>query len=200
MSQQINLFNAAFHKTQTHFTLLAMLQSLGLLLAGGLLLYAYAAYQVSTLEAQLVRSTLRLNAEQASLAGYSAGYSPQHTNELLQNELQQLEKKAADEKQLADTLSTGAISNTAGYSEYFRAFARQVVPGLWLTSFKITAADISLSGGALKPELVPAYIQNLGHEAVMQGKRFSDLNMQPAIGSKHLEFTLHSTPADEGSP
>ena len=34
-------------------------------------------------------------------------------------------------------LKSGGIGNTKGYSEYFRAFARQSVSGLWLTGFDI---------------------------------------------------------------
>jgi hypothetical protein len=86
-----------------------------------------------------------------------------------------------------------------------RAFARQVVPGLWLTGFKVTgdATQISLSGGVTNPELLPAYIQRLSKESVMQGKTFSTLQMQQAKVDKldkaapaprYVEFAMFSTP------
>jgi hypothetical protein len=111
-----------------------------------------------------------------------------------------------------DTLRSGAVGNTTGYSEYLRAFSRQVVPGLWLTGFKLTgdAAQISLRGGAVNPELVPVYIQKLGNESVMQGKTFATLQIQqPKVDAKsdaksapahYVEFTLHSTPDNEAQP
>ncbi len=198
MSQQINLYNPAFHKQPSHFTLPLMLQGLAVVLLGGLLLYAYVAYQISAIENQLTVSMHRLSDEQDRLAHQSAGYSPKQKTEQLQNELEQLEKKADEARLLAETLSRGAVGT--GYSEYLRAFSRQVVPGLWLTRFKITATEVSLSGGALSPELLPAYIQNLGREEVMQGKRFSNLQMQPAKEGGYLEFTLYSTPEEEVKP
>ncbi|MEI7456477.1 MAG: PilN domain-containing protein [Nitrosomonadales bacterium] len=194
MSQQINLFNPEFLKQETHFTLVTMLQGLAAIFVGALILYGYALYQVRELDKQAAQVLVRLNAEQSALAGYSAGFSPQKNNELLQNELLQLEKKAGEVKSLTDTLREGQVSNTTGFSDYLRAFSRQVVPGLWLTGFKVSAAEITLSGGALAPESVPAYIQKLSHESIMHGKSFSNLQIQPAKDAKHLEFTLFTAP------
>ena len=87
------------------------------------------------------------------------------------------------------------------------------------------AAQISLSGGVLNPELLPTYIQRLGREPAMRGKSFSTLQMQqvkaepaqqnPDAGNqtagnqaagnqtarqampRYVEFTLHSTPDSE---
>lgn len=210
MSQQINLFNPVFLKQQKLFSLLTMLQALGLILAGSMLFYAYALYQVGELGKQSEQSSKRFNAEQARLAAYSTEFSPQKADKLLRDELQTLEKKANEASKLADSLRSGSLGNTTGYSEYMRAFSRQIVPGLWLTGFNVTgdAAQISLSGGAVAAELVPNYIQKLGSEAVMQGKSFSTLQMQPAKAdekagakaSRYVEFTLHSNPDSEAKP
>lgn len=202
MSQQINLFNPAFRKQQTHFSLLTMLQGLGVILAGSLLVYAYAAYQVSALDKLSGQGSRQLNEIQTNMANVSAEYSPQQANQLLQDEVQQLEKKSVEASRLVDALSSGAVGNTTGYSQYMSAFSRQVVPGLWLTGFKMSGdeAEISLSGGVIAPELVPSYIQKLGREGVMQGKSFSNLQMKSAKDSKYLEFTLYSTPTDEVEP
>lgn len=208
MSQQINLFNPVFLKQHKLFSLLTMLQGLGLILAGSMLFYAYARYQVAELDKQSEQSTRRFNVEQARLTGYSAEFSPQQANQLLQDELQQLEKKVAETHNLVEVLRSGAVGNTTGYSEYMRAFARQVVPGLWLTGFTVTgdAAQISLNGGVLDPQLVPVYIQKLGREGVMQGKSFATLQIQQpevkdkAAAARYLEFTLLSAPDTEAKP
>jgi hypothetical protein len=215
MSQQINLFNPIFMKQRKYFSLLAMLQALGLIIAGSLVFYGYAVYQVNQLSGQLEENTKRYKAEQARLASYVAEFSPQQANQLLQDELQRLEKQTAEQNEIIETLKSGAVGNTTGYSEYMRAFARQVVQGLWLTGFKVTgdAAQISLSGGVVNPELLPAYIQRLGKESVMQGKTFSTLKMQQTkvdgvAGSgqapanearRYIQFTMYSSPDNEAS-
>lgn len=208
MSQQINLFNPIFMKQRKYFSLLTMLQALGMIVVGSLLFYGYAVYQVSQLHKQFEESSKRFNAEQARLARYAAEFSPQQANRVLQDEVQQLEKKVVDQAELIETLKSGAVGNTTGYSEYMRAFSRQVVPGLWLTGFKVTgdAAQISLSGAVVNPELLPAYIQRLGRENIMQGKTFSTLQMQQPkaetdrekkAAPRYVEFTLYSIPDSE---
>jgi cell division protein FtsL len=212
MSQQINLFNPIFMKQRKYFSLLTMLQALGMIIAGSLVFYGYAIYQVDQLKRQSEENTQRYNAEQTRLAGFVAEFAPQHSIQLLQNEVQRLDKQVAEQNQIIETLKSGAVGNTTGYSEYMRAFSRQVVHGLWLTGFKVTgdAAQISLSGGVIDPELLPAYIQRLGRESIMKGKTFTTLKMQqskadeggagkaPASAARrYIEFTLYSSPNKE---
>lgn len=210
MSQQINLFNPVFLKQRKYLSLLTILQALGLIVFGSLFLYGYALYQVGQLKQQSDETTRRFNAEQARLARYTAEFSPQQANLALQAEVRQLEKDLAEQTTMVDTLKSGSVGNTTGYSQYMRAFSRQAVQGLWLTSFKVTgdAAQISLSGAVLNPELLPIYIQRLGREQAMQGKSFSTLQMQQpktesgnenksASAPRYVEFTMYST-ADAG--
>jgi len=215
MSQQINLFNPIFMKQRKYFSLLTMLQALGMIIAGSLIFYGYAIYQVDQLKRQSEENTKRYNAEQTRLTGLVAEFSPQHSMQLLQNEVQRLDKQVAEQDQIIETLKSGAVGNTTGYSEYMRAFSRQLVQGLWLTGFKVTgdAAQISLSGGVVNPQLLPEYIQRLGRESIMKGKTFSTLKMQQSkvdqgAGSgtapasparRYVEFTLYSSPNKEAN-
>ena len=201
MSQQINLFNPIFMKQRKYFSLLTMLQALGLITTGALIFFGYAMYQVAQLSVQADESTKRFNTEQAR---YLASVAPKQEDQLVQDEVRQLEKMTTEQTALVETFKSGVAGNDAGYSEYMRAFSRQVVQGLWLTGFKVTgdASQISLSGGVLDPELLPAYIQRLGSENVMRGKIFTTLQMQqykPDAGSRarYIEFTLYSKPDSE---
>lgn len=205
MNQQINLFNPQLLRQKKYFSVLAMLQALALILLGSALFYAYAAYQVQQLTEQSEEAGKRFTAAQERLARHSAGFSPQQAKQLLDDELKKAEAQAVAQRELIDTLKSGAIGNTSGYSEYMRAFARQTISGLWLTGFDITgdAVQMSMRGGALNPELVPGYIKRLSQEKVMAGKEFAALQMQqhkydagkPA-GRPYLEFTLQSAEAD----
>ena len=213
MSQQINLFNPIFMKQRKYFSLLTMVQALGLIVLGSLFFYGYALYQVGQLKKQSEESTKRYNAEQARLARYAAEFSPLQANQALQSEVQLLEIEVIEQGKMVDTLKSGSVGNTTGYSQYMTAFSRQVVQGLWLTGFKVTgdAAQISLSGGVTDPQLLPIYIQRLGSEQAMQGKSFSNLQMQqpkpeagkenqPAVAARYVEFTMNSTAEAEVKP
>ena len=206
MSQQINLLNPALLEQRNYFSLVAMLQGLGLVVAGSLLFYGYAVYQVGEMGKQSGETTKRYNADQARLVRLLAEFSPQQASQALQDEVKRLEKRAADQAELIEIIKSGAVGNTTGYSEYMRAFARQVAQGLWLTGFKVTgdAAQISLDGAAVDPGMLPAYIQRLGKESIMRGKTFATLQIrQPKIDvsqgaiPRYVEFTLHSSPDGE---
>ncbi len=205
MSQQINLFNPIFLKQKKYFSVVTMLQALGLIAVGSALFYGYAVYQVGQLSRQADEMRGRYAAEQKRLAAYSNEFSLQRSAQLLEEELKQLEAQAQAQEKMLATLKSGAIGNTEGYSEYMRAFARQSLKGLWLTGFDIVGdgAQMSLNGAVVNPQLVPAYIQRLGKESVMRGKTFSTLQMQQPkkdgdrVVPRYVEFSLRSAAVSE---
>jgi len=208
MSQQINLFNPIFLKQKKYFSVVTMVQALGLIVVGSALFYGYAWYQVRALDKQTQEMAKHYEAEQKRLINYANEFSPQRANQLLNEELQALELQANAQSTLLNTLKSGAIGNTQGYSEYMRAFARQSVSGLWLTGFEINGdgAQMSLQGATAGPQLLPAYIQRLSQEPVMKGKSFATLRMaQPkevadkSVVRSYVEFNLQSVPASEGA-
>lgn len=205
MSQQINLFNPIFLKQKKYFSVVTMLQALGLIVLGSALFYAYAVYQVAQLSRQAEETTKRYAAEQVRLANYSNEFSLQRSGRMLEDELKQVEAQARSQDAVLTTLKSGIIGNTEGYSEYMRAFARQSVNGLWLTAFDIVGdgVQMSLSGAVVNPQLVPSYIQRLGKEKIMRGKTFSTLQMQQPkkdgdrLVPRYVEFNLRSIALSE---
>jgi len=190
VSQQINLFNPIFLNPRKLFSLVTMLQALGLIVLGSALFYGYAVYQVTSLTAQIRETNKRYDAEQAKLSRYTAELLPQKS---VEDELKSVEAKLAAQNELIASLKM--MGNTSGYSEYMRAFARQTVSGLWLSSFDITgdAAKMSISGNVLSPELLADYIHNLNQEPVMREKSFASLQMQRGSNEgRYVEFTLQS--------
>lgn len=201
MSRQINLYNPALLTQKQHFSVQSMLQALLLLVAGLALFYGYAQYQVQLLGKQQEESARRYAAMQERLARLSAEFSPQLTQQQLEEDTRRVEAQLAGLQELVKALA--AMGNTSGYSEYMRGFARQTLGGLWLTGFSLSSEQMSMSGGALSPELVPAYIKRLGQERSMRGKEFAALQMQQHVweagkaGRPYLEFTLQSFEAGE---
>ena len=158
---------------------------------------------------QYDESVQRYNTEQANLARFAQEFSPQRSNEILQAEVSRLEKELDTQKELGEALKSSAGGGNPVFSEYMRAFSRQIVQGLWLTGFTVTGdgLEISLSGGALDPKLLPIYIQRLGKEQIMQGKTFSTLEIKAGAGEgagvtsalqrRYVEFKLHSAHGSE---
>lgn len=208
MSQQINLFNPILLRQKKYFSALAMAQALGLVLIGALMVLFYVQYRSGSLQSEVERTSSQLRQAQAQQIQVNAEFGPRAPNPLL---VEELRKSSADVKslqQVFDILKTGEFGNTDGYSDYLRAFSRQITDGLWLTGFSIYGAgnEISLQGRTVQPDLVPLYVSRLTHEAVMRGKSFSELTMQqpkaeavtgagadvPAVIPGYIEFKLQS--------
>ena len=180
MSQQINLFNPIFLKQKKYFSALTMVQALGLLLLGSLLLIGFTTYQVSSLAKEVATTSAQLVQAQAQLTKITSDYAPRTKSKPLDDDIQKTEMEVKSLQQVFDILKVGDFGNTKGYSEYMRAFSREIVAGIWLTGFSIHGAgnEIGLQGRAVRPELVPAYIGRLKNEPVMHGKSFATLEMQ----------------------
>lgn len=207
MNQQINLFNPIFLKTQKHFSATTMAQALGLILIGAILLSIYSNLQLSALKKEADSTSAQLKVAQAQLAKVTTEFAMQQKSKSLEDDIRKTELEVKSLQQVFDILKKGEFGNTKGYAEYWRAFSRQIVSGVWLTGISIYGAgnEIGIEGRALSPELVPTYINRLKREPVMQGKSFATLEMQVpqndvvgnAVGQKvsagYLNFSLRSS-------
>ncbi len=206
MSQQINLYNPILLQQKKIFSSATMAQSLAVLLLGLLAFYGYARYQVASLQTETERSAKRLENAQARVARLSQQFSPPLKSAELENRIKRVEAELASLAQAQQAMQQSGLLDSKGFSPYFKALARQVVDGLWLTQFSVAGGEMRISGRSLKPELVPDYIQRLGREQAMHGRQFSMLEMrQPEVAEaqegkpakpinlpRYIEFTLQS--------
>jgi Tfp pilus assembly protein PilN len=215
VTQQINLFNPVFLKQEKYFSAATMAQGLGLIIVACIGLGAYATYRAVNVEREAGMIAAQLKNEKAQLDKLSKDTKPPQKSKAVKEELDRAEQELAALRQVSDVLGRGEVGNTLGYSEYLRAFARQIVDGVWLTGFNIQGAgsEITLQGRALQAELIPVYIGQLRREPVMKGKSFAALEINlpeataPAKGGttaqrdsrvaarpvNFVEFNLHSS-------
>lgn len=207
MSQQINLYNPIFERRRQWLSL----NILGATLAALVLLFAAAAVLTGMRNDALARqervSAGQLAQLQEQASKMTAQVGARQRDPRLLEELGRVQADLDAGAEVLAVLQGGALGNTAGYSEYLRAFARQSLDGLWLTGFSIAGAghDVTIEGRALRAELVPDYLKRLNRERIMQGRAFSELSMElpkdPADAkaqperASYLEFRL-STQAD----
>lgn len=203
MSQQINLFNPVFLKQKKAFNFANMLQAVAILCALQFVLLAYGRYVLAKVEQDAADGKVALERKQQELKRTTEQFQPRQSNPALRAEIAQVEADIAALRRVETVLNQGALGNTAGYSEYFRAFARQNVSGMWLTGVHVVGAgvDISVEGRAMQAALIPGYILRLTGEPVMNGKTFADLRIerpapaaQPVAGSGAPAGTAADTP------
>ena len=214
MSQNINLLAPAFRRERQAITLVTVTQCLSVVLVALLGYFVYLQVQVSGLSNELRTAEDLLRSQQSyvdKLRGRSAAAQP---DAKLDAEIAQLEAELKAARDAMDALKGGAFGTQQGFAEYLRAFSRQSLSGLWLTSFSISATgELEIRGGVLSPDLLPSYIQRLGREQVLAGRSFARMEMsrpkpEPAsdrdrakgrvpLVARYLEFSLVAMGAGE---
>ena len=195
MSQQINLYQPIFRREEKKFSTVAMMQAVGLVALGVVALYGYSWWQSQVLKTELKRVEQNHAVASKRLADVTAKFGPRQGE--LDDEIARLEKEVAAKQQLREILQRGIFSNTSGFSNYLVSFARQHVPGVWLTGFDIvgSAEQMSLAGRTVNPELVPRYMQKLSLEKTLAGIEFRSFQMTRPEGM-YVEFQARTANPD----
>lgn len=223
MSQQINLLNTALIKQKDFFNPTNIAITLGLMCVLMLGYYGYALKELSALNLARMQAAEKLSSLDEKLKQTSIAHKDQAPNKSLLDEISQLEQKEKMQQQILQTVRQSRANPDKGYAALMRAFAKQSIDGLWLTSFDYDSQSekLSIAGRTLQADLVPQYISHLSIEPALKGKSFSALNMQlpkvadiktpalqtntraassPAISNtlpseapKYIEFALQST-------
>ncbi len=207
MTQQINLFNPIFLRQKKYFSLVTILQGLAMVLVGVLSFYAFAVVQTERLSKEVEEAGKRLEQEKIRVSEAGTELGPRKKNQELEAQVSNLERQVREREEILG-IQAGAGGDRQGFSEYLRAFARQSMNGLWLTSFSLSenGSRMVIGGRALRPDMVPDYIKRLGKEEIMRGQPFSTLDMKLTKVEKlssgkgvegYFEFSLRSVEPEQ---
>lgn len=197
MSQQINLLNLALIKKKDFLSPNNIAITLGLLSVLMLAYYSFVQTQLSSLTIKRNQVAEALSATQTQLKQTALLHAPKEINTALLAQIAQLEQKEKIQQQVLQTVSISSTTPEKGYAALMRAFAKQSIDGLWLTSFSMDNDNnrLTISGRALQGDLVPEYISRLGNEAVLKGQSFATLNMNlPKAEATALNSTTQPMP------
>jgi hypothetical protein len=210
MSQNINLLDPAFRKQRVVLSFSALAKCCGVALLVLFALYFSRLQEVRGL-AEEVRSAEKLKqAQRGHLERLKGQVTARKPDAQLDAEIARLEAELKQARAAMEALRSGGFGSPQGFAEYFRAFSRQSLEGLWLTAFTITASgEIEIRGRVTSPDLVPSYLQRLNKEQALAGRSFARLELsQPRVESeagkgaerkefarapRFLEFSLATT-------
>ena len=212
--QQINLFNPAFLPQKKRLSAPMMGVALLVLVAGIAGLSVVLRAQTARMQAEANAGATELARKQARLASVTAEFAPRKKSDEIDVQIADADAQVAALRHVSGVLQRGELGDTNGFAGYFQAFARQAVPGLWLTGVSIEGKDIGLKGRTLDPALVPGYITRLTQEPLLQGKSFASLQIgqaapisttdaqgkQASSPAPYVEFSLQSLPAAAPAP
>lgn len=215
MSQQINLYQPHFRKQRRKFSARRLPAALGAVLAGSAILSGYAAMKTRELESLDRQAAAAVEGQRRQLAELKQRFPAHGTSKVLEAEVARLDAELQKRRRLVGSLSTGELGNTAGFSEFLAVLGRRDLPGVWLTGVTIADAGnlVQVQGRALGADLVPAYLESLGAEPVMQGRRVTELKlaahrepMDKAPGKaraagpqRYVEFAFSAPLSDAGA-
>lgn len=167
--QQVNLFQAAARPTRN--LLDARSAGIGLATIGSALLamWGFALWQLQGMRAELALLHDQLAAQEAMAEAQNA-----QLDALSQEELDALAMRLTAEisaKSQALSVLNAEGGNPAAFSSRLAALSARHVNGVWLDHLTLGSRrdTMSLSGGALSPDLVPAYLQSLAQDPALQG-------------------------------
>lgn len=208
MSQQINLYNAAFVPKRQLLTGQSLAIStavlLCLLLGAGTWSSIRARGAIEAADA----AKAELKQAQAMLETEKRAFDARKPTPALQAEVDQAqallgmreEVLAALGKSLGDDDAPGA-----GFADYLKGLARHARGGLWLTGFQVEAGGerMALTGRTLDKALVPEYVRALNAEPAFVGKAFAGLRIdahEPPVAASNavppgLTFTSTAAPS-----
>lgn len=179
MSQYINLLGPAFRKQRQVLTLTRALMMTGLAALVMLALQAYDQQQIKGMREELASAQALAKAQQVHTDRIKGEGAAKKGTTVLDLEVQGFEKDLRAVRDNLMVLEGGGLGNRTGFSSYLQAFSRQAIDGLWLTGFTVAGSgNVAINGRVIRPELVPAYIQKLNNEPVLQGRAFASLEMR----------------------
>jgi hypothetical protein len=209
MSQEINLLNPALAPKAQLFKGQSVLIGLGALLLLCLMASLAVGLDARRLTARERAQSERLAQLNSDVTRMGQEVAARKPSAKLQNELAALDALLAARNEVMAMIGSGALGDTRGVSDYFRAFARQRLEGVWLTGFSIhnAGADIVVQGRTLKADLVPVYLQSLRRESALRGHGFAAVSVsqppRPVAGvdgkpqdARFLEFRLATLAQD----
>ncbi len=204
MSQQINLFNPIFLREKKHFSAKTMGQGLGLIVVCTLLLFGYSRYQVWKLSQEATKVSAQLKQAQQQLASVTGAFVARKKDLQLEEQAKRAQQEVEAMQQAFARLRGEEFGTQKGYSDYLRAFSRQIVSGVWLTGFSIEGGGnaIGIQGAALTPELIPGYMNRLKREPVLQGKSFAtfEIRQPKEVEQKPAEVVAGKKEKKESAP
>lgn len=179
MSQQINLYDPRFLKQEKHFSARAMAQALGVVALGLAALCGYAAFQSGKAERTAQQQRQQLASQRDQLVMLTTQLATRGLSKALEAEVARTEADVRTRQATLEALNAGELGNTTGFSDFFAAFGRQAMNGVWLTGFSIGDAgnQLVVTGRALQADLVPAYLRRLNHEPMMRGRRVVEMKL-----------------------
>ena len=200
--QQVNLYQSEFRKEKKPLSANNLLQAVVGITVLLTAVYAFSFWQVMMAEQELASLKLQKKQVEQRIAELKKTHTPLAKNPRLTQDIQRYQQWVNVRQQAINVLSEKRFGNTEGFANYFTGLAKQRLEGVWLTelSFNEGGSKLGMQGSALKPELVPKFLQRLSNEEIFTGTRFRSFVMnREKETEQQIDFSLQSIQQGDAS-
>jgi len=193
ITQQVNLFQPIFRKERKLLSFSVLWQSCAAVLVVLMMMYGWGMQQTLQMKSELAQQEKQQQAFTQQLVDVSAQLAGMKTDTAPQLVLANLERELVARQKVVNALTRVRDTYTQGVSGYLESFSRQMPKGVWLTGFTVQAGGegLVIRGGSLKPELVPAFLDQLSTENTVVGTQFGLLQIQrETADASFVDFTV----------
>lgn len=193
--QQINLYQDEFRPRREVLSLRQAVAGLAGLLLVLLAVSAWQGWRSGQLAERVEATRQTLSRNETRLVSLREAQAARKPDPALAETVQRLARRVETKRRVLEVLAGKRFGNTEGFVPQLTGLARQRIEGLWLTELRLHGGGtrLDLAGNALKPELVPRYLQRLGNEQIFSGTAFETLRLtRPDKGPRWVSFVLHS--------
>lgn len=194
MRQQINLHQPIFRRERKAISAVMVATTLGVLALSLTAYSIYTARSVERLQNQVAQLTEEQAKQQEQLAKVGETLSRETRRADVEASVKALTATLNERSQALEVLQSGAAGQTSGFATRMEALARRHVNGLWIDGLAMsgTRSTMSISGGSVDADIVPAYLRSLSSETVLSGTRFDDFIIERPEKGAHVRFRAGS--------
>lgn len=193
MAQQLNLFDPSLRPRRSLLTPWRLLAAL-------LLLLVLQAAAGQWLREDAARWRALAAADQARLQQLAASMAAAGSASAPSGEMDALRREVAEARFLAQALSPEGGAPRSQAVAVFASLAAAAGPEVWIQSAQWQASprQLSLEGGLLRAEQLPAYLRRLEGQPAFDGQGFAQLQLEPVTQGPlpHHRFALRSEPRE----
>ncbi len=201
MMQQINLYQPVFRRERKVFSAVAMLEVLAVIVVALLGVYAWQSVATHALQRQLNVYQQRQAVAQKHLSKLLLKLSSRKVSPILTAAISRAKRELEGRRTVLRVLSSQSHGNMQGFAAVLNALSHSVHAGIWLTRVNLSdgGTQLVLAGRITQGEKLPQYLNQLRHQSVVSGYRFTKLKIVRDKDTGQLHFLLATLGVPSGA-
>jgi Tfp pilus assembly protein PilN len=178
MAQQINLLTPILLAPKRYFSAAALLQALGLVVVGGLLIGGWLLLQARQTRQAFEATRAEADKERQLLIGAMTQLPGSADPTALNQQLNALQQGVAQRRLTLDELQKGQAVPGQSHSDVLRLLAATVPAPVWLSELRWSAGRMELEGRTLEPDALQPWVQRLAVHPLLKGQQLSAVKVE----------------------